>query len=292
MYHCVKFRRKKRRKGNRLLKLCFVLVGAWALMLGLLAAEASTLSPTTDVMLVFRGETHSVPASGQTAGELLHNLELEVTQQDVVSLPLDTVLAPGSRFTVELRQTRQEVYTLSIPPETEYRLDSTLPWGKENVLAEGTTGEIRCTAQVDYVNGVEVHREVTEKQLLYPAENRLIAVGTCENPLPSSGSGYLWLPEGQMLTYTHTAYAEATGFTAADPGALPDSYQGIAAVDPSFIPPGSRLYIMASDGSFLYGIAEARASQSMEGNRIDLFFPTAQGQADFGRRNCTVYFLG
>ena len=291
MYHTAKSGRK--RKKRRLMKLCFLLVLLWAAALWLLTFSWSVPPiQEAEITLVFRGERQQLPAKGQTAGELLQNLGLTLTEEDVPSLPLDTVLSANTVFTVERRQSRQEVYTISIPPETQYRLDDTLPFGKEAVLIGGSPGEMRCCAQVDYVNGIEVRREVTGKQLLYPAQNELIALGTLDNPLPTAGSGYLWLPDGRLLTYTHTAEAEATGFTSADAGAMPDARPGTVAVDPAFIAPGTRLYIMAADGSHVYGIAQAQASTSMQGKRIDLCFSTREQQEEFGRRNCVIYFLG
>ncbi|MGM9604790.1 MAG: G5 domain-containing protein [Faecousia sp.] len=297
MYHYAKSGKKRRRK-KRLLRVCFLLAGVWAAALWWLLSSEQELLPLSPVnreptvTLVYRGEQWEIPAAGQTAGELLESLGLELTQEDVPSAPADTVLSPGEVFTVELHQRRQEVYTLVIPPETEYRPDDTLPWGKEAVLIAGIPGEMRCTAQVDYVNGLETRREITGKQLLYTAQKELIAVGTCENPGVSAGSGYLWLPDGQLLTYTHTAAVEATAFTGTDAGALPNARPGTVAVDPDFIAPGTRLYIASADGSFLYGIAQARASTSMQGSRVDLYFSTADECADFGRQMCTLYFLG
>ena len=75
--------------------------------------------------------------------ELLDGLGLELTDQDILSLPRDTPLVPGMVLTVERHESCQEVYTISIPPETEYRPDDTLPWGQEAVLAEGIPGEMR-----------------------------------------------------------------------------------------------------------------------------------------------------
>ena len=85
---------------------------------------------------------------------------------------------------------------------------------------------------------------------------------------------------------------EATGFTGTDAGALPDACPCTVAVDPAFITPGSRLYILADAGSWVYGIAQARASTAMEGKRVDLCFETEAEAAAFGRRSCTLYFLG
>lgn len=291
MYHTAKS--GKKRKKRRLLRLCFLFVLLWAAALGLLVLSWSLPGPKAEELtLVYHGQPRQLPVQGQTAGELLQSLGLAMTEEDVASLPLDTVLKPNMVFTVNRYQTRQEVYTISIPPETQYRLDDALAFGKEAVLIPGVPGEMRCSAMVDYVNGTEVRREVTGKQLLYPAQNELIAMGTRENSIPTAGSGYLWLPEGQVLTYTHTAQAEATGFTCADVGAMPDAQPGTVAVDPAFIPPGTRLFIMAADGSHVYGIAQAVASDAMEGTRIDLCFSTREEQEAFDRKSCILYFLG
>ena len=268
----------------------------WAAALAYLAAEQGLLprsfpaqKPTA--ILIYHGACLEVPA-GQTAKAALESLGLVLTQEDVTSSSPDTVLSSGTVFTVELHQSRQEVYTLAIPPETEYCIDSTLPWGQEAVLVAGIPGEMRCIAQVDYVNGLETRREVTDRQLLSPAQNEIIALGTREEPMVSAGSGYIWLPGGQMLIYTHTATVEATGFTSTDAGALPDACPGTVAVDPAFITPGTRLCIVSTDGTFLYGISQARAGNGMQGSRVDLFFSTDEECAAFGRQMCTVYFLG
>ena len=295
MYHYAKSGKRKRQR-SRLLAACFVLTGLWAAALTYLAWEQGLLPrsfPAQKPMatLVYHGANLEVPA-GQTAQAALESLGLALTAEDVTSFSPDTVLSPGAAFTVERRQSRQEVYTLAIPPETEYFVDNTLPWGQEAVLVAGIPGEMRCTARVDYVNGLETHREVTDRQLLSPAQNEIIALGTREEPLVSAGSGYLWLPEGRMLTYTHTAAVEATGFTGTDAGAIPDACPGTVAVDPAFIAPGTRLCVVSADGSFLYGISQARAGEAMQGARGDLYFSTAEESAAFGRRLCTVYFLG
>ena len=289
MYHYAKTGRKRRRKKG-LLGVCFLLAGLWAAGLAWIFVSEQQFQPTGEATLVFRGDVYQVPA-GQTAKQMLESLGLTLTDEDTAFLPLDAVLSAGAVFTVERHCHRQEVYTLAIPPETEYCMDDTLPWGREVELVAGVPGELQCTAQVDYVNGLETRREITKKELLYPAQNQLIAVGTCEAPVPSAGNGYLWLPEGELLTYTHTAAVEATAFTSTDPGAAASARPGTVAVDPSFITPGTRLYIVASDGSFSYGIAQAQAG-SLQGKRIDLYFPTAAECADFGRKECTVYFLG
>lgn len=289
MYHYAKSGRKKKKQNKALGSSCLLL----ALLLGALIfwamAPASRQEPGT-MTLLYRGQPRQVPLEGECVAELLEALGLELTAEDALSPSEDTPLAPGMRVIVERRQRRRETYTLALEPEREYQLDSDLPWGQEALLLPGEPGEIRCTAWVDYVNGREIGREIIEKKLIRPAQNELVAIGTCENPLPTGENGYLWLTDGQMLTYTHTATVEATGFTGTDAGAASDACWGTVLVNPDFIAPGTRLYVVSADG-LDYGVAQAQAG-NLQGRRMDLYFPTAQQRDDFGRQECTVYFLG
>ena len=79
-----------------------------------------------------------------------------------------------------------------------------------------------------------------------------------------------------MLTYTGTTV-----------------HVGTVAVDPRYIPYGTRMFIIASDGSYVYGVAEAEdCGGDIKGDRVDLYLPTFDECIQFGRRECTIYFLG
>ena len=68
---------------------------------------------------------------------------------------------------------------------------------------------------------------------------------------------------------------------------------GTAAVDPRFIPYGTRMLIVSHDGERYYGIATAEdCGGAIKRDRMDLYFPTYQECIEFGRRRCTIYFLG
>ena len=94
-----------------------------------------------------------------------------------------------------------------------------------------------------------------------------------------------------MLPYSGMRTLEAQAFSSTDSGVIPQSRRGTALVSSAAIAPGTRLFILAADGSWLYGIAQAVASDCLAGNRIDLYLPPEEA-AEFGRRQCNVYFLG
>ena len=58
------------------------------------------------------------------------------------------------------------------------------------------------------------------------------------------------------------------------------------------IPLGSRLFVIASDGSVVYGFATAEdTGGNIKGNKVDLYYNTESLCYSFGRRDVTVYVL-
>ncbi len=87
-------------------------------------------------------------------------------------------------------------------------------------------------------------------------------------------------------------YVEATGYSAFDPGNGPTTASGtpvrhgVIAVDPSFIPIGSRVFIPG------YGEAVAEdIGGAIIGNRIDVAFDTHEEALEFGRQELEIYIL-
>ena len=62
--------------------------------------------------------------------------------------------------------------------------------------------------------------------------------------------------------------------------------KGLVAVDPAYIPLGTRLYIPG----YGYAIADD-VGGSIKGNRIDLAFDSHSEALAFGRRNVVVYIV-
>jgi 3D (Asp-Asp-Asp) domain-containing protein len=163
-----------------------------------------------------------------------------------------------------------------------------------------------CTADVTYVNGKETDRVVLTRKVTRQPVDAVVAIGTGEPTGPADpkgepvfGEGTITLPTGEVLTYTGTATVRATAYTQTDPGCDgitatgTNVRRGTVAVDPRFIPYGTRMFIMASNGSYVYGIAVAEdCGGDIKGDRMDLYMPTYEQCIEFGRRVCTLYFLG
>ncbi len=196
-----------------------------------------------------------------------------------------------------------QTYTVSIPSETKLMKDATLPAGTQKVITPGVDGQLRCTARVEYHDGVEVGRIVLKQTVIQQPVDELVAVGTgpqtdLEAGNTVIGDGYIVLPTGEILTYSHTMDVVATAYTHTNPGCdmytatLTEVRVGTVAVDPRVIPYGTRMFIVTKDGAYIYGVSTAEdCGGAIKNKRVDLYYPTQYECTQFGRRDATIYFL-
>ena len=266
-------------------------------------AAAITVCRAQKITVHYHGQTTLVTSFGETAGELLSRLGLDVTGEDVVSHGLEEETYDGMELRVDRPEILRQVYTAAIPRPVSRCSDPTLPVGTEAVLTPGTDGEMRCTAEITYLGGQEAGRQVLSETVTRQPVAEIIAVGTGSAPAvsekPVIADGRITLPTGEVLTYTRKDTVRATAYTHTDRGCDTVTatgtrvHRGTAAVDPRFIPYGTRMFIVSSDGSYVYGIAAAEdCGGDIKGDRMDLYLPTHAQCTAFGRRVCTVYFLG
>ena len=259
-----------------------------------------------EVTIHYHGEVMRTTTLGETAGELLQRLNLDVSGEDVTSHGLDTQTFDGMVLRIDRIVTLQETYTSTIAHQVYYCNDPSVPEGSQDILTPGEDGEMLCTAGVTYVNGEESERTVLTQTVTKMPTTEVIGIGTGVQTeeaeaggAPVIGDGYICLPTGEVLTYTHTDTVRATAYTHTDVGCDfitatgTTVHRGTVAVDPRYIPYGTRMFIMASDGSYIYGIATAEdCGGDIKGDRMDLYLPTFDECIEFGRRRCTLYFLG
>ena len=267
--------------------------------------SAITVNRARHVTVHYRGQIMEVAGFEETVEHLLRRLGLELTGEDMISHGLEEEISDGMVLTVKQVLTRRETFSAVMSYETRFCADPLLPAGTEKVITPGQDGELLRTADITYVNGQETRRVILSETVLRMPVTRTVAVGTGEaesaeqTNAPVIGDGYILLPTGEVLTYTHTDTVRATAYTHTDAGcdritATGTTVRwGTVAVDPRYIPYGTRMFIMASDGSYVYGIATAEdCGGDIKGDRMDLYMPTYEQCREFGRRRCTLYFLG
>ena len=265
-----------------------------------------TVQRNMTITLDYHGQTMTVSSGGETVSQLLARLNIFPDENDVVSAGLEQPVRDGMHLQVQQILQEEQTYTAIIPHETTYYYSDTLPEGTEQVMTEGKDGELLRTAQVTYVNGQETQRKVLSEIVTINPTAEVIALGTGlrEDGLIRSGKlvigdDTITLPTGEVLTYTGTTQVRASGYTHTDAGCDMITKTGTTvrtgtvAVDPRFIPYGTRMFIVSNDGSYIYGISVAEdCGGAIKGDRVDLYFPTTAECFQFGRRDCTVYFLG
>lgn len=256
------------------------------------------------VVVWLYGRMRVLSAQGETVEQLLERFGLEPGPEDRLSHPLETEVWDGMELRIDRVWSRQEVYTTTVSHQVIFCDDPTLPAGVREVLVPGSDGELLRRAQVTYTNNQETSRVILAETMTLAPVTEIVAVGTgTEVAARETGlritDGFIYLPTGEVLTYHDTAQVLATAYTHTDEGCDMITYTGTTvrigtvAVDPRYIPYGTRMFIVSNDGCYVYGISVAEdCGGAIKGERIDLYFPTYDECIQFGRRDCTIYFLG
>lgn len=259
-----------------------------------------------NVSIRYMGSTLHTQAYEETVGDLLARMNIDVTNDDKVSIDLDNYTEDGMVIEVTKYTYGTAEAVEPITYTTERVANASMTKGKETVKQAGQNGSARVTYSITYENGVEVSREPVSSEVITAPVAEIVEYGTKSAAITasdriasdnrnSSGSGVLTFRSGNTLSYSRVITANATAYTA-KPGAHTASGRvvsaGCVAVDPRVIPMGSKLYITTPNGSVVYGMAVAAdTGGAIKGNKIDLFYSTYGECVQFGRRNCTVYVL-
>lgn len=254
------------------------------------------------IAIDYYGASLEATSYGETVGELLERLKLTVGEGDYLSVAADRLTFDGMILRIGRVVRQEQTYSAVIPCATLCCGDPTLPVGTQQLLREGRNGEMLRTAEVTYINGTEDSRRILSEQVLVQPVDAILAIGTgqlVQEPEPSTlpviGNGLITLPTGEVLSYSRVISSLATAYC--DKGKTATGTQarvGAIAVDPEYIPYGTRMFIMSKDGKYVYGIATAEDCGSKEhiyGTRIDLHYDTRKECIQFGARMCWVYFL-
>lgn len=189
--------------------------------------------------------------------------------------------------------------------------NTSLEKGTSKLVREGNDGLKTSTYTIRYENGVETSRILTSEIIDQKPVDEIIEQGTkvvtIFNKTGSSVTGSkLVTSGGKELTFSNVITASATAYDLSyescgkNPGdrgygitaSGMQARYGVVAVDPRVIPLGTRLYIEAADGSWVYGEAIAGdTGGAIKGNKVDLFFNSRSECMKFGRRTAKIYIL-
>ena len=271
------------------------------------------------VVLVDGGEVSEIATKAVTVGEFMKDNSIKLNKDDIINVSEDTAVEDGLEIVINRIEYKEEIRTESVDYGFVTRETEDMYLGVTEIYSYGIEGEKEVTYKCKYVDGELVDTEVLKEEITKEPVDQIELVGTYEEPeydydydygydyeepdydfVPptSSGAGTFMDHNGNEVSYTNVYTGSATAYYAAEGSftatGVPVHVGGVA-VNPDLIPYGTKLYIVASDGSILYGYATAvdTGGALMSGEAlVDVFYPTYDECVIWGRRDVTVYVLG
>ncbi|MEA4823129.1 MAG: G5 domain-containing protein [Clostridiaceae bacterium] len=222
---------------------------------------------------------------------------IELGEQDLISCDRSEELYTGLEITITRVETHRVTEYEAIPYETVTVENDKLPVGETNVKQTGAQGQIRKTYDIVTHNGNEYERTLIENVRESEPVEEVVEVGVYTEPVIDQEGQTITLWDGTVIDYayridvTATAYScEGQEWNITKTGTT--ARVGAIAVDPRYIPLNSKLYVVAPDGSWVYGFCRAEDTGGLiKGYRIDLYYDTIAECYTFGRRKACVYVL-
>lgn len=267
-------------------------------------APDSKITGDTEIN-IYKTKTVSVTADGKTKDvklalvnvyDALNYAGYEVDDDDILSTSHSDDVENINAVTINRVTYKTESTKEKIAYDTVKKNSDKVELGETKVKTKGKDGEKIVTREVKYIDGKKSSDKVVAEKRIKEPVDKVVLVGT-KGAATSGGAGTFTDSNGatvaysQMLTGSGTAYTAPAGAGTAT--GVP-AYHGGVAVNPNIIPYGSKLYIVSTDGSFVYGYATAvdTGGALMDGSAIvDCFYNTYDECVNFGRRDVNVYVI-
>ena len=246
------------------------------------------------IQLVVGGVKRTVDYAAGTVGDLLKRVNVDVGKYDVVKPGLSETLKRGSKVVVKRvsYETREEEKVITYGTQTKE--SGILAQGVKRVARQGRDGTKTVTYEDKIVNGKVVSSKKVGEVVNVKAVDKVVAIGTrgATNVVTSNIQG-----SGAPTSYLKTFHGPATAYTAkagAKTASGAVARRGLVAVNPKQIPYGSKLYIVADDGT-VYGYCTAADTGGFvtngSGTLVDLYMDSYGECTQWGKRNVTIYVI-
>jgi 3D (Asp-Asp-Asp) domain-containing protein len=219
---------------------------------------------------------------GTTVGALLRQEDVALGDQDRCSASLSTRVKGGATIWVARIRKALTVDRAVLPYSTRRRYTADLGVGDVHVLTPGKAGEHVVTYHDIFRNGRRTERAVVSDRLT-PPRTQVELMGVRGMTLASRG----YFSGKRLVEMIATGYGPGeNGRWGARTASGLRPGRGVVAVDPRFIPLGTRLYVEG------YGYCVAGdTGGAIRGNRIDLGMDSYGEASDVGRRRVHVLIL-
>ncbi len=261
-------------------------------------------NPYCKVNIFADGNNYVVRAKGSVA-DAIDAAGIEVDDNDLINVGLSEPLNASTNIVINRVEYVTEVKLEAIEYATEYKEDDSYVIGFSKVLVDGEEGELAKTICHTYVDGKLASSDIVSTEVTEEPVDEVIVQGTAEvNPIAAMSISQLDVPEylaldenGVPTSYSNVLTGKSCAYSA-NPSAKTASGRqvkvGYVAVDPSIIPYGTELYIVSTDGKYVYGYAVAADTGTalLDGRiLVDLFMESYDASCDWGAKQVNIYIL-
>ncbi len=249
------------------------------------SAEVTAESPKSTVLsvhLVTGGIGRTVTTDAITVGKVLSQERIFLGKFDRCSSRLTAPVTNGMEIRVVRIRHEQTTEKKPLPFATRQRYSSTIGVGKKSVVTPGRTGA-RVVVYRDSFKDDKLTNRIKLSERVTKPQTQVVLVGVRGMTLASRG----YFTNKRLVEMVATGYGPGeNGRWGANTASGLKPGHGVVAVDPRFIPLGTRLYV---DG---YGYCVAGdTGGAIKGNRIDLGMDSRWEANQVGRRRVRVLIL-
>lgn len=249
-----------------------------------------------------------------TVADFLKDRNIKLNRYDKVEPELDHALRPNETVSVLRVEKVTDVVEEPMDFAVVKKHDGDLEKGREKVLEPGEKGKQAKHFLVVRKNGKEVGRRLISVKTLEDSADRIVAVGTKQQPKavpvstnagskPSTKSSAKSSAKAKPVNVSRGSgsvskemYVSSTAYTASCSGCSGKTVTGVnlkanpnakvIAVDPDVIPLGTKVYVEG------YGYAVAADTGSaINGHKIDVFFPDSASAYKWGNKKVKIKIL-
>ncbi|MGN1419105.1 MAG: ubiquitin-like domain-containing protein [Acutalibacteraceae bacterium] len=249
------------------------------------------------------GKSKTFSITGCSVEELLKKAGITLSKNDIVNYGLSEPVTAGMEVKVERVKYKTKKKIIPLDFYVENQNTDSLYVGQTKVARQGEKGEQTLYYSCKYVDGKLEKKELVMTETTKSPVNKIVLHGT--KTLPASSVGVISQLQpttpveldanGRPVKYKKVIVGQATAYsndavTATGQRTMP----GRVAVNPKQIPYGTKMYIVSSDGKYVYGYCEASDTGGFIYNSktvVDLYFNTESECVRFGRRNVEIYIL-
>lgn len=251
------------------------------------------LAKAKTVHVTLNGQETSLYTQAETVGDVLALLGVAPGPDDLLSPSREAVVFTGMNVVVGTTEVVHEEVVEQVPPVTLFEEDSSLPRGEVRIV-NGQAGERMSTYAVTYRNGEEISRAFVSTVITQaPIPSRHISgTRTTTNARPTVNlPGFTGAYREKVNVWATWYNASHGAWSRDDPnygttatGVMLD--HGICAVDPEFIPLGTRFVVPG------YGMCVAAdVGGGIKGWKVDLGFPEDAGSNPWSTGYVDIYIL-